>query len=72
MPLQSCCIPGCHWSRAKARKNGLSITFFQVRRPDLAKSEDEKAHREALRKVVLGLRDSTKHDSIKKQLNKET
>lgn len=68
---KNCCIPGCTWSCYKAKTTGTVRHFFKLKRPDLAKNEEEKAHFLNLRKIVLSLRDPTKGDKIKKQLHKE-
>lgn len=72
MSGSNCCVPGCHWHSQKARKSRTQRSFFQIRRPDLAKTEEERKHREALRKIVLQIRDPTQGDTIKKQLHKES
>lgn len=67
-----CCIPACPWG-PRIEKEGTTRTYFAILRPDLARSTEEKNHRENLRRVILSLRDPTRSgDSIKHQLHKES
>ena len=48
-----------------------SRTFFSILRPDLARSEAEKKHREQLTNFILSMRDASKNDRIKIMLHKK-
>jgi len=68
-----CAIPGCIWSYQYAKTKDVACkTIFTVRRPDLAKSDDERKHREQLTNFLLSVRNSNKGDIIKKMLHKES
>ena len=56
----------------KAKKHGVTRSFFMIRRPDFAKNPDDKAHRESLHKFILKVRNHKKGDTIMEQLSKET
>nr|XP_026695342.1 uncharacterized protein LOC104265701 isoform X2 [Ciona intestinalis] len=66
--MSNCCIPNCFYSYSK--KNAKR-SLFTIRRPDLARSSDEKDHRERLTNFILGLRDFQRGDRIKEILKKE-
>ena len=72
MSPNHCCIPGCSESRYKNKKNSSNCTFFTILRPDMAKSEEEKQHRQYLTNFLLSMRDAAKGDKIKTMLHKET
>ncbi|XP_077973010.1 uncharacterized protein LOC120341496 isoform X3 [Styela clava] len=68
-----CAVPGCSYSYVKSRKAGQSVkTLFSVLRPDLAKTPQERKHREGLSNFLLAMRDSSRGDNIKAMLHKET
>nr|XP_039254203.1 uncharacterized protein LOC120331200 [Styela clava] len=68
-----CAVPGCSYSYVKSRKAGQSVkTLFSVLRPDLAKTPQERKHREGLSNFLLAMRDSSRGDNIKTMLHKET
>ncbi|XP_078487074.1 uncharacterized protein LOC144745144 [Ciona intestinalis] len=71
MPATHCAVPNCNWSSKKA-KQGNTRTLFTVYRPEFAKTNDEKEHREQLTNFLLSVRDAGKGDCIKEMLHKET
>lgn len=66
-----CAVPGCPWCGKKAKRAGVQRSFFVIRRPDLAKTPDEKKHRQSLNDFILRLRGQDEHDTIRMQLWKE-
>ncbi|XP_077968584.1 uncharacterized protein LOC120330757 [Styela clava] len=68
MPSTHCSVPGCSWSRQKVEKRSL----FCIRRPDLARNEEEREHRIALTRFMLSMRDASRGDNIKEMLHKES
>ena len=68
MPATHCAVPGCNYDR----KKGLKRSLFTIRRPELAKNEEDRAHRTSLTNFILSIRDATKQDNIKHQLHKES
>lgn len=68
-----CAIPGCSWSQKTAKKNGLEPrSLFSIRRPDLARTDAEREHRQKLTNLILSMRDYSKGDIIKSMLHKES
>ena len=68
--VSSCAIPGCAYRHN--RSNVEKRAIFTVYRPDLAKNEQEKAHREMLTRFILSMRNAkSPADNITAQLHKE-
>ncbi|CAK8674782.1 unnamed protein product [Clavelina lepadiformis] len=65
--MSNCCIPGCTYNSKSKNKRSC----FAIRRPDFARTDKERRHREVLTRLILSLRDSSKDDNIKWLLHKE-
>lgn len=66
-----CAVPGCPWYGKKAKIVGMQRSFYIMRRPDLAKNQVERKHRQSLHDFILRLRGHDEQDTIRMQLWKE-
>ena len=69
MPCKHCIIPGCTWYFNKSA--GEKRSMFSILKPELAKTQEVREHREKLKKILLSLRDSGRGDKIKEMLHKQ-
>ncbi|XP_078495193.1 uncharacterized protein LOC144750005 [Ciona intestinalis] len=73
MAPSHCSVPGCCYSRSRSKLLKESCrALFCIRRPELAKDNAERCHRETLTNFILSMRDVKGGDVINEMLKKES